>query len=283
MEILQLKYFLHAAKTENFSHTAKNFCVPTSCVSASIKKLETEIGVPLFDRTANKVALNQYGKILLCAAEKSEELLNKAKADILDLTKTAPEEIKILILSNRQRVTEVISEFKLKHPETSFIINHQSHTSELDIKKFDVIVSDKNINSSAFLQKFWFSEEIFFAVHKTSAFSKKSSVCANEIKDEKLICMPKESSIRHCMDIYFSENEISPTIVIECDDPLYIRNYLKIGLGATFFPSVAWKNQINSDIKLLKIDNGLYRNSYIYTNKASSQKAHIFSQMLEIK
>ena len=79
MEFLQLKYFSHAAKTENFSHTAQNFMVPTSCISASIKKLETEIGVKLFDRTANKIKLNEYGKILLTAVNQTEELFKRQK------------------------------------------------------------------------------------------------------------------------------------------------------------------------------------------------------------
>ena len=80
MELLQLKYFSHAAKTENFSHTAQKFRVPTSGISASIKKLESEIGVKLFDRTANKIKLNEYGKILVQAVDKSETLFKKAKA-----------------------------------------------------------------------------------------------------------------------------------------------------------------------------------------------------------
>ena len=80
MELLQLKYFSHAAKTENFSRTAEKYIVPTSCVSASIKKLEQEIGVKLFDRSSNRIKLNEYGKILLSAVDKSEEIFKTAKA-----------------------------------------------------------------------------------------------------------------------------------------------------------------------------------------------------------
>ncbi len=37
MELLQLKYFVESAETENFSITAKKNFVPTSSVSISIK------------------------------------------------------------------------------------------------------------------------------------------------------------------------------------------------------------------------------------------------------
>ncbi len=283
MEILQLKYFSHAARSENFSHTAQQFMVPTSSISASIKKLENEIGVKLFDRTANKIKLNEYGRILLQAIDKSEKLLKKAKADIFDLSQTPFGELNMLILTNRQKVTELISEFKVKYPKISFNIRHQGQICQSSINEYDIIVTDQNITTDCFNQKFWLREEIFLAVHKDNQLSKKNSVSTDELKYEKFICMPKESSLRHCMDIFMQQKGLNPEIVIECDDPQYIRNYLEMGLGVTFFPAVSWKKQISDNIKLLRIDDGLYRDSYIYTNKSSSNTGFLFSQMLEMR
>ena len=282
MEFLQLKYFSHAAKTENFSHTAQNFMVPASCISASIKKLETEIGVKLFDRTANKIKLNEYGKILLTAVNQTEELFKKAKADIFDLSQTPAGELKLLVLANRQKVTDVISDFKIKYPYVSFSIKHQWQNKQQNIKGYDIIVTDENILSDFFDRKFWLCEEIFLAVHKGNPLSKKTNISTNEIKNEKLICLPKGNSLRDCVDMFFEKKELIPNITIECDDIQYIWNYLKMGLGVTFFPSISWKEQIVDDVALLHIDSGLYRNSYIYTNKSSSAIAHLFSQMLEM-
>ncbi len=282
MELLQLKYFSHAAKTENFSHTAQHFMVPTSGISASIKKLENEIGVPLFDRTANKIRLNEYGKILLTAVDKSEELFNKAKTEIFDLSQTPFGEFRLLILTNRQKVTNIISEFVAKYPGISFNIKHQGEISPSHINEYDIIVTDLNIESDHFDKHFWLHEELLLATHKDSRLAKKSSISASELKDEKFICMPKGSSLRRCTEAYFEQKKINPDIIIECDDPYYIRNYLKLGLGVAFFPESSWKNQVSQDIALLKIDDGLYRDSYIYINKSSSNTVHLFSQMLKM-
>ena len=59
MEMLQLKYFKDAAETQNFSKTAQKFTVPTSAVSQSIRRLEKEMGTPLFARTSNRITLNE--------------------------------------------------------------------------------------------------------------------------------------------------------------------------------------------------------------------------------
>ena len=281
MEILQLKYFSHAAKTENFSHTAQHFVVPTSGISTSIKKLEKEIGVPLFDRTANKISLNEYGKILLNAVDKSEKLFNEAKTKIYDLLQTPFGELKLLVLTNRQNVTNTISEFITKYPKISINIKHQEIISSAQINKYDIIVTDLNIETDHFYKDFWLREELFLATHKNSRLAKKNIVSSNELNHEKFICMPKGSSLRRCTDTYFEQKKLNPDIIIECDDPQYIQNYVKLGLGVTLFPKNSWRNQISSEISLLKIDDGLYRDSYIYTNKLSSNTIELFSQMLK--
>ena len=55
MELLQLMYFCDAAEEENFSHTAQKYQVPPSNISQSVKRLEAELGVKLFDRSANRI------------------------------------------------------------------------------------------------------------------------------------------------------------------------------------------------------------------------------------
>ncbi|MBE6700856.1 MAG: LysR family transcriptional regulator [Ruminococcaceae bacterium] len=281
MEFLQLKYFANAARTENFSHTAEHFRVPPSCISAGIKKLENELGVKLFDRSANKIKLNEYGKIFLQAIDKSNDLFSKAKADILDLSGSAFGELNLLILTNRQKITKAISEFRAKYPKIFFNIKHQGPMDPTHVKEYDVILSDQNLQGDQFEQTFWLKEEIFLAVRSDSPLSQKISISAEELKDEKFICMSKNTNLRRYTDHYFEEKKISPKIVIECDDPKYIQNYLKMGLGVTFFPKSSWGDQIDSDVALLRIDNGLYRDTYIYTNKSSSHIAHLFSQMLK--
>ena len=63
MELLQLKYFKAAAELENFSAVAEKYYVPQPSISATIKKLETELGVQLFDRNGKRITLNSNGKI----------------------------------------------------------------------------------------------------------------------------------------------------------------------------------------------------------------------------
>ena len=64
MEILQLRYFFESAQHESFAKTAEKYMVPSSSVSASVRQLEKELDCKLFDRTSNRIILNNNGKKL---------------------------------------------------------------------------------------------------------------------------------------------------------------------------------------------------------------------------
>ena len=65
MEFLQLRYFMESAENESFSKAAEKYQVPATSVSAAIKRLERELGCPLFRRSYNSIALNEKGRLFL--------------------------------------------------------------------------------------------------------------------------------------------------------------------------------------------------------------------------
>lgn len=65
MELRQLRYFLKAAETLNFTDAAKQMYITQSTLSQQIKQLETELNVLLFDRIGKKVFLTEAGNEFL--------------------------------------------------------------------------------------------------------------------------------------------------------------------------------------------------------------------------
>ena len=57
MELQQLKYFKAVADIEKISQAAESLFVSAPALSTSISRLETELGVPLFDRANNRIRL----------------------------------------------------------------------------------------------------------------------------------------------------------------------------------------------------------------------------------
>lgn len=69
MEIRNLYTFLQVASIQNFTQAAHILGYSQSNVSAQIRQLEADIGVPLFDRIGRNVVLTQYGQQLIPYAQ----------------------------------------------------------------------------------------------------------------------------------------------------------------------------------------------------------------------
>ena len=142
MELLQLTYFCNAAETENFSKTAKVYNVPASNISQSIHRLEAELGIKLFDRTANRISLNEKGRQFYEDIKKSLVLIDNAKAKMHEQDEVSGE-IRILALTNRRIATKAIEIFEREYGGVSFFINH---SPDEDTDKYDLIITDSDVS-----------------------------------------------------------------------------------------------------------------------------------------
>src|SRR5437016_14480406 len=70
MEIHQLRYFVAVADEGSFSRAAAKVRVAQPSLSQQIRKLEAEIGQPLFDRLPRSVVLTEAGRCLLEYAQR---------------------------------------------------------------------------------------------------------------------------------------------------------------------------------------------------------------------
>src|SRR5258708_6181879 len=85
MENFRLKVFRTVADNLNFRQAAEALYLTQPAVTLQIKALEEELGVPLFDRTENRVALTEAGQILLKHAKNVEALTAAARRELSQL------------------------------------------------------------------------------------------------------------------------------------------------------------------------------------------------------
>jgi DNA-binding transcriptional LysR family regulator len=70
MDLLQLEHFLAVAEEGTFTRAAERVSRTQPAISQSIKKLEEELGTPLFARDVHDVSLTEAGKALVGYAQK---------------------------------------------------------------------------------------------------------------------------------------------------------------------------------------------------------------------
>ena len=85
MKLNQLIYFKTVAETGKISLAAKKLYVSAPALSIAIANLEKELGVQLFERTVNRIVLNEQGKLYLTHVNKILGDISLAKQEVQDL------------------------------------------------------------------------------------------------------------------------------------------------------------------------------------------------------
>ena len=80
MEIHQLRYFVAVAEEGSFSRAAAKVRVAQPSLSQQIRKLEAEVGQPLFDRLPRSVVLTEAGRCLIDYARPLAALIDPEEA-----------------------------------------------------------------------------------------------------------------------------------------------------------------------------------------------------------
>ena len=249
-----MKYFCDAARTENFSKTASKYGVPASNISQSISRLEKEVGVKLFGRSANQISLNEKGKAFFTRIEKALNYIEEAKTVISDDSVSG--KIRIKICTNRRIITETIERFRKKYPDVAFNVSH-NHNSD---GTFDLIVSDDVLKYRNFDKELLIRENIVMAAKQGSAALNKK---ISELDSERFITMHDGSSQYRLTKEICEDAGFVPDIAIQSDDPYYIRKYVSMGLGISFVPEISWKGQFEKNVECNNVA-GITRDTFVF-------------------
>jgi len=242
MELLQLRYFYECACYESISKTAEQFMVPPSSVSVSIKRLETELGCALFDRKSNRLVLNKKGRKLQNALATILPLLDNT---VLELTEPLHEEhgdIYLLIRSERKLLVDCISDFRKEYPDVTFHILHDFTIDQ--ISQFDIIIDDAFVSYPGFHGTPIIRESIRIAASSGNPLCGRALTMA-DLRNKPFLTIYQGGSLHRITIDCCRRAGFEPNIIIECDDPLYLRKYVELDFGIAFVPESSWEGQLN--------------------------------------
>lgn len=276
MELLQLKYFCDAAKTENFSRTAKKFGVPPSDISQSIKRLETELGCSLFTRRANSLSLNDRGSVFFGRISTALGMIEAAVSEVNDDGVSGA--IKICININRRIVMKTVESFRSLYPKVDIVIKHGVYSG---YDGFDLLISADDLTDKGMTCEKLFSEPILLAVKANSALARKESITAEDLKEMPFVSMGYGENLYTLTQNIGEKLGFKPHIAIQSDDPFYIRRCVELGLGVAFVPALSWQGQFSEEI-ILKSIGEHSRNTYLCrgTKKYMSGCSERFIELL---
>ena len=268
MELLQLTYFCHAAQTQNFSQTAREYRVPASNISQSVKRLEEELGATLFDRVGNRVTLNERGQAFYREVSAALSQLRHAAERVASTTEEKT--LRLGIRVGRRVVMQAVAQFQSRCPDVGILAEHGERTGSDD---FDVIITDNVLNHPEFVRVRTFREDILLAAHR-DLLPGDGVPEAAMLAERPFITMNTNYSMHHITRDICRELGFEPRIALQSEDPEYVRRCVELGLGVAFAPEVSWRGQFSGQVVLHPM--GDYtREVGIYCRRGGGVPAHV--------
>ncbi len=197
MTLQQLEYFSIVAKYGNMTKAANELHISQPSLSECIKKLETEIGVQLFDRVGKNIVLNENGNAFLKSSNSIFEIIERNKQKMLYGKSLAHEEIVIGFRCTESLLAPCISQYYKHHKKvifrlvTNMNVVRQEGSAVLDF----LIARGINSHSGRFCVPL-IREEHCVLLRKDHPLAQSDSIDLRDLSEDTFIfCAPKSSKM----------------------------------------------------------------------------------------
>lgn len=239
MTLLQLKYFLTVCKFQTVSDAATFLYVSQPSLSASIKELEKEFGVALFQRHHHGMTLTPEGETLYRSAQSLVEQAKQVETVMKDFSKTCktlrlgvPPMIGSLILARIYR------NFLQKYDNVRLEITEggrEELTKKLNDGLLDMVFLPHNKPiESRFSCLHVGSLEIVCCVTKNNSISKLNNVQMKQLASTPLVLF--ENSFFQTEEIKkrFAKEQINPNILLQTNQLSTLVNIISKDVAVGF-------------------------------------------------
>lgn len=171
MNMKQFRYVLVLTDVGSFSRAADELNISQPSLSQYVKKIESQLGVELFDRANGNVRLTDAGKVYIEAGRKILDLENQMQQQFIDIGEHKIGSITVGTTPFRSvtMMPQILAKFKEQYPGIHVVIDERG-TSELkeagEKGEFDIAVLTLPVDEKKFDYELIMEEEIVLAVPK---------------------------------------------------------------------------------------------------------------------
>ena len=248
MDLFQIETFLTVAREGSFSRAAKKLYRTQPAVSQTIRKLEQELGEPLFDRSSREGILTDAGRVL---EEYAGKLLN-LRTDAF----TALQELKqlhrghLVVAANEFTclyLLPVLDQFRHLYPLVRVTVQRAlasripndllNHTTELGVITFPP--ADPALRSVVV-----YRDELAFLVPPRHPLASARQVHLAQLGGECFVAHNVPSTYREKVLVAFRRAKVPLNMDVELPTIDAIKKFVAAGNGVALLPSICVENEI---------------------------------------
>lgn len=280
MEIRHLQTFITIVELDGFTKAAEHLGYAQSTITSHMQILENELGKTLFDRLGKKIVLTSAGKELVPYAR---QMMHVYK-DIINIASDPNDITGDLIIGTGEslsiyRLGEILKEYKKCYPKVNIILKNsicsdlrnRLYSGELDL----IFTIEPEIIDSDLIVTNLKDETMVIIGSPDADLTFLATDYGSQEARESIIFSEKGCRFQITFENYLKQKRIKYANPLELSSIEAIKKCVMNGLGISFLPLYAVKNEIkNGSLKMIEASAPFnnYRTQLAYhKNKSISQ------------
>jgi DNA-binding transcriptional LysR family regulator len=249
MDLSQLEVFLTVSRERRFSRAAEKLFRTQSAISQTIRKLELEIGEPLFDRSSRDGVLTDAGRVLQEYAEKLLNLRQDAQTALVEMREL--QKGKLAIAANEFTalyLLPVLAEFRHLHPTIKITVRRSlgSHIPD-DVLKHNVELGVLSYDPQApqLRSAVVYLDELVLVVPPGHPLASAGEVSIRQLGAESFVAHIVASPYREKVIEAFRLHKTPLHMDVELPTLQAIMRFVCMGNGVALVPEISVENEIS--------------------------------------
>ncbi|MBL1293622.1 MAG: hydrogen peroxide-inducible genes activator [Thiotrichales bacterium] len=250
MTLTELRYIVAVAQKRHFGHAAEACFVSQPTLSVAVRKLEDELGIPLFERGPNEISLTPVGAKIIDQAQRVLEQANAIK-EMAQAGKDPlkdPLRIGAIYTIGPYLFSHLIPALH-EHAPTMPVIVEENYTANLGARlkqgELDVIIVSEPFSGPGIVTQALYDEPFVVVVPGAHPWTSRDNIPVSDIANDNLLLLSSGNCFREqvlaacpdCKQTTTSESGIQT--ILEGSSLETIRHMVASGMGITVLPCTA--------------------------------------------
>lgn len=235
----QLRVFTEVAELGSMARAAETLHLTPPAVSMQIKEVESQVGLPLFDRHGRTVSLSTAGEYFLVHARRLLAALKEADDAMARLKRVERGLLTIGMVSTAKYfVPHLLARFHEDHPGIDVRLrvlgNREQLVAQMHTGEVDLTIMGRPPREIATRAEAFAPHPLVFVAPPGHALLTVSQSPVSALAPYNFIVRERGSGTRSAMENFFAEHRFAPHIAMEMSSNETIKQAVIAGLGLSF-------------------------------------------------
>ena len=250
MTLTELKYIVAVARERHFGKAAESCYVSQPTLSVAIKKLEDELEVKLFERSAGEVTVTPLGEQIV---QQAQTVLDQA-ATIKEMAKrgkdplAGPLNLGVIYTIGPYLLPDLVRQNIQRTPQMPLVLQENFTVKlleQLRAGEIDCAIMAEPFPDTGLAVAKLYDEPFMVALPSTHPLAKRKAISAEELKEEKLLLLGTGHCFRdHVLEVCpeyarFSSDSAGLRKTFEGSSLETIKYMVAAGMGLTVVPQLS--------------------------------------------